>query len=210
MTVYLIGGPPKCGKTTLAKALSKKLSIPRISADTLQNIVYAYMDKEDHKNNFPHSHLKGSTNDDFYKENTINSIIEGYINQSKTSYRAISMLAETQIIDDDDYIVEGYQVTPDIVDEIIKKFGSKNIKTTFLVKHDEKKFVEDIHKSTTPNDWIVTKTKNENTFSKIAKMVSTYSKYVEEETKKYNFTVIPMDHDFTNQIGKAMHLLTNE
>ena len=32
------------------------------------------------------------------------------------------MMTETAIIDEDDYIVEGYQVTPEIVSKIIKKF----------------------------------------------------------------------------------------
>ncbi len=108
MKVYLIGGPPKCGKTTLAKTLSKRLSIPWISADTLQNIVYAYMKQEDHEKYFPHRYMKGENNDETYSQNTPDSIIKEYINQGKTSYKAISMMAETAIVDEDSYIVEGY------------------------------------------------------------------------------------------------------
>jgi hypothetical protein len=44
----------------------------------------------------------------------------------------------------------------------------------FLYKSDEKKFIDDIHKSTTPNDWIIRRTENDSTFVKIAKMVSEY------------------------------------
>jgi ABC-type Zn uptake system ZnuABC Zn-binding protein ZnuA len=117
------------------------------------------------------------------------------------------MMTETYLIDKDDIIVEGYQVTPEIVEKIIKKFGKKNIQSIFLVKHDEKKFVKDLHKSTTPNDWIIRKTKEEATFHKIAKMISEYSKYFEKEAKKYKFTVFTMDQDFEKQIKKAIQLL---
>jgi ABC-type Zn uptake system ZnuABC Zn-binding protein ZnuA len=117
-------------------------------------------------------------------------------------------MAETYLIDKDDIIVEGYQVTPEIVEKIIKKFGKKNIQSIFLVKHDEKQFVKDIHKSTTPNDWIIRKTKEEATFHKIAKMISEYSKYFEKEAKKHKFTVFAMDQDFEKQIKKAIQLLT--
>jgi adenylate kinase family enzyme len=55
MKVYLIGGPPKCGKTTLAKIMSKRFSIPWISADTLQNIASVYIPEEEHTKYFPHS-----------------------------------------------------------------------------------------------------------------------------------------------------------
>ncbi|MEI8091749.1 MAG: AAA family ATPase [bacterium] len=76
MTVYLIGGPPKCGKTTLAKILSKSTSIPRISADTLENIARTYIDKANHKKAFPHGYVRGDSNDVFYTNHTSASIVE--------------------------------------------------------------------------------------------------------------------------------------
>src|SRR5687767_9042016 len=113
MAVYLIGGPPKCGKTTLAKKLSKQTSIPWISADTLQNIVRAYTPKDQRATLFPHSYLREDSNDDFYSKNTSQQIIEGYIAQGKTTYPAIEMMVETYLTDKEDFIVEGYQVTPE-------------------------------------------------------------------------------------------------
>lgn len=80
MTVYLIGGPPKCGKTTLAKELSKKFNIPRISADTLQNIIYAYTPKKTHRKIFPHDQLKWDSNDERYSINSTSDHIKWYIN----------------------------------------------------------------------------------------------------------------------------------
>ena len=210
MTVYLIWGPPKCGKTTLAKELSKKFNIPWISADTLQNIVYAYTDKKKHKKIFPHSHLKWESNDERYAINSANDHIKWYITQWKTSYKAISMIAETYLIDKDDIIVEWYQVTPEIVSKIIKKFWMEHIRAVFLVKHNAKKFVQDINKSTTPNDWIIRKTKDESTFDKIAKMISGYSKYFEKEAKKYKLPLLIMDEDFEIQIEKAIGILRSK
>lgn len=198
--IYLIGGPPKCGKTTLAKKLSDKYRIPWISADTLQNIVWAYTPKEKHSTFFPHSYLRGDSNDEFYSEHSPQQIAENYITQGKTTYDAISMMAETYLTDKDDFIVEGYQVTPEIVDTIFKKFDREHIKAVFLVKYDEQKFIQDIHKSTTPNDWIIRKTKNEATFGLIAKMISEYSRYFDTEAKKYGLSVFNMDEDFNKQL----------
>ena len=45
--IYLIGGPPKCGKTTLAKRLSKSLGIPWVSTDTLQCVIKPYINRKD-------------------------------------------------------------------------------------------------------------------------------------------------------------------
>ncbi|MEX0877657.1 MAG: AAA family ATPase [Candidatus Spechtbacterales bacterium] len=197
--IYLIGGPPKCGKTTLAKKLANEFRIPWISADTLQNIIWAYTPKEKHSTLFPHSYLREESNDGFYSEHSAEQIIENYITQGKTTYDAISMMAETYLTDKDDFIVEGYQVTPEIVDSIFKKFGKEHVKAVFLIKYDEQKFIQDIHKSTTPNDWVIRKTKDESTYELIAKMVVGYSRYFEKEAKKYDFQIFNMDNDFEIQ-----------
>jgi 2-phosphoglycerate kinase len=210
MTVYLIGGPPKCGKTTLAKALSKKLSIPWISADTLQNIVWAYMSKTERKSAFPHVELKGVTNDETYSKNKPQEIVQAYIKQGKTTYAAIRIVTETYLTDQDDIIIEGYQVTPEIVNKIIRKFGSKNIKPVFLIKTDIDKFVQDIHKSNTPNDWIIRKTKLESTYYKIAAMIFSYSKYFEKSAGKYGLPVLNMDDKFLLRIKEVIKNITSE
>ena len=199
--IYLIGGPPKCGKTTLAKRLAREYQISWISADTLQNIVWAYTPKNNHASLFPHSYLRGESNDEFYSEHSPQQIIKNYIAQGETAYDAISMMAETYLTDNDDFIVEGYQVTPEIVDRIFKKFGKEHVKAVFLVKYDEQKFIQDIHKSTTPNDWIIRKTKNEATYGLIAKMIVEYSHYFEKEAKKYGFKIFNMDNEFENQLN---------
>ncbi len=198
--IYLIGGPPKCGKTTLAKKLSVQYQIPWISADTLQNIVWAYAPENKRSTLFPHSYLRGESNDEFYSEHTSQEIVKNYIAQGETTYDAISMMAETYLADEDDFIVEGYQVTPEVVDRIFKKFKQEHVKAVFLVKYDEQKFVQDIHKSTTPNDWILRKTKDEATFGKIAKMIADYSRYFEREAKKYGLQIFNMDDNFSEQL----------
>lgn len=199
--IYLIGGPPKCGKTTLAKRLAEKYQIPWISADTLQNIVKAYTPEEKYEFLFPHSYLrKVSNNDEFYDKYSTSKIIENYIEQGKTTYDAISMVVETYLADADNFIIEGYQVTPEVVDKILKRFGTENIKAVFLVKHDKQKFIQDLHKSNTPNDWILQKTKNESTFTKIAKMIAEYSSYFEKEANQYGFDVFIMDENFDEKL----------
>lgn len=210
MAVYLIGGPPKCGKTTLAKRISKKLGIPWMSSDTLENIVWAYTPKEQHLALFSHSYLRGDSNDEFYTHHTAEEIVQGYVEQSKATYEAISMMAETYLTDEDDFLVEGYQVTPEIVSRILKKFGDEHIRTAFLLKRNEEIMLQDFHKSTTPNDWILRKTKDEATFAKIARMIAMYADFFEQEAKKYNLPVFEMDSDFIASLEKAMKYLMND
>jgi len=208
--IYLIGGPPKCGKTTLAKRLASTYQIPWISADTLQNIVWAYTPEDKRPSLFSHSSLREDSNDEFYSKHSSEEVVKNYIAQGKTTYDAISMMAETYLTDKDDFIVEGYQVTPEVVDRIFKKFGEEHVKAVFLVKYDEQKFIQDIHKSTTPNDWVLRKTKDEVTFGKIAKMIAEYSRYFAKEAEKYGLQVFNMDDSFNEQLEAIEKHLKNE
>ncbi|MBU1152126.1 AAA family ATPase [Patescibacteria group bacterium] len=212
--IYLIGGPPKCGKTTLAKKLSKKLGIQWVASDTLQVVarkyVQKYVTKKKENELYPHNALKGKTNDETYSLATPKQIAKNYISQAKTSYDAVDMFSICEITDGNDYIVEGYHVTPQLVTRLIKKYGSKHFRVLFLYKEDMKKFIEDVQKSSTPNDWILAKTKNRDTLVKIAEMVNYYGQYFYKEAKRHGFKIVNMDSNFNGQVKKAMAFLSKK
>ncbi|MBD3328629.1 AAA family ATPase [Candidatus Peregrinibacteria bacterium] len=210
--IYLIGGPPKCGKTMLAKKLSKKLGIQWVASDTLQVVAREYVSKyasrEEMNKLYPHNAQKGKTNDETYSLNTPKQIANNYIKQAKSSYNAIDMLSICEITDGNDYIVEGYHVTPQLAARLIKKYGRKHFHVLFLSKTDIEKMVRDFEKSSTPNDWILCKTKEKGTLYKIAEMISYYGQFFDKEAKKYGFKILNMDNDFGGQLKKAIELLT--
>ena len=199
MKIYLIWGAPKSGKTTLSKALAKKAGVSYVSMDTIESILQYYLPKEE----FSKKLLKGNnkkSNDDFYSENSAESIMKSYITQSKVSYKAIRSIVETYIIEEDSIVLEWFQITPEIVHEIQKEFWNTLVQEVFLIKTNKEKFLKDLHKSTTPSDWILKKTKLESTFSLIADMLILYSKYFESEAEKYDLHILNMDEDFEEKI----------
>jgi cytidylate kinase len=56
--IYLIGGAPRCGKTTIAKKLSKKLLISWISADTIESMIATNTSSRDIIKLFPKSIIR--------------------------------------------------------------------------------------------------------------------------------------------------------
>ena len=206
--IYLIGGPPRCGKTTLAKILSQKLSIPWISCDTLEVISGEYMSQAEWNASHPYWLLrrKHKTNDDFYHHLPPGQIVNVLRGEARATFPAIEMMVLCEMTEGNDYIIEGYHIEPSLARMLIKKYGRKNIHAVFLVKHDAKKFVEDVHKSTTSNDWLVRGTKKQETFLKVGEMVSMYSRYIEKDVRKYGLSVLGMDKNFESQIQKAFSL----
>jgi len=208
--IYLIGGPPKCGKTTLARELSRKIKVPWIAVDTLQSIVWAYMDKEERLKKFPASKMTIKTkrnNDLKYKEYSIERIIDAYRRQAKAVYTAIDMMVLGEMTDGNDHIIEGYHIEPRLAAKLMHRYGKDNIRAVFLVKNNQKEFLKGIKKSRTHNDWILGRTKKEETLEKIAKMACDYSKIIKKEVVKHKMKVFLMDKDFSSKIRKAIEYL---
>jgi len=191
---------------TLAKKMSKELWIPWISADTLQWIAFAYLSDEERISKFPSREMKWENNDEKYWLHTTQEIIDAYVEQWKTSYPAVKMMVETYQVDEDSIIIEWYQITPELVNQIEKKYWT--VHKIFLTRSDKEAFVSDIPKSSTPNDRIIRKTKDPDTYRKIAKMVAIYSSYFEQEAQKYKYRILSMDTNFEVKLDKAISFLT--
>lgn len=209
--IYLIGAPPRCGKTTLAKKMSKKTKISWISCDTLESIAKIYIAKKDLEKKCPYSFLRrkngARNNDDFYNTYSSAKIVGVLKKQSEIAHDIVDVIIDCEIDNKNDYIIEGYHITPSFAYGMIKKYGKQNIKAVFLTKFDENKFALDVHKSTTPNDWLIILTKKQETFIKVGKMISLYSKYFKKEAEKYNLKFFNMDTNFNEQINNAIKYL---
>ncbi len=205
--IYLIGGPPKCGKTTLAKKISKQFGIPWVSSDALQGIVRKYLSKhltkKDFDKLFPHTASKGKTNDETYAKSSTVEIVKNYTQQARATYNAIVAFCESELADGNDYIVEGYHVTPELVSKLKKEYGSNKFSAVFLVKENPTQLLKDIHKSSTPNDWIIARTEKQETFERIVEMICLYGKYFVKEAKKYRLPVVVMDNSFATRLREV-------
>lgn len=214
--IYLIGGPPRCGKTTLAKAMSKQYGISWVSTDMLATVGAAYTPKQEWVKTHPYSVLRRKfsarglrSNDDFYEALPTAKIVSVLKCEAKAAFLAVEMMVACEIADGNNYIIEGYHIEPAFAKKLIKKYGAKKVKAIFLTKHDAKKFAIDVHKSTTPNDWLIVLTKKKETFLKVGEMVAAYSKILESEAKKYGFKAVAMDVDLEKKLKMAMENLRN-
>ena len=206
--IYLIGGAPRCGKTTIAQQLSKSLRVSWISADAIESIVASHTPKKDLPKLFPKGVIRHQTrqsNDLMYEQYSTQEITDVYIRQSKASWRAIRVLIECSIKEGHDFIIEGHQIHPQLIAQLKEEF--KGIKGLIIVRTDLDAIVSGALKSTAPNDWFIQKTKNIETYSKMGLMIQAYSQYFIEESSKYHIKVIATDNHFRQQLKKAKDYL---
>jgi broad-specificity NMP kinase len=61
--VWLIGGPPRCGKTTLASRVAEKRRIPYFSIDHVASVITPYIPADQQDMNFPLKAARRQFND---------------------------------------------------------------------------------------------------------------------------------------------------
>lgn len=201
--IYLIGGPPRSGKTTLAKRLAARLRIGWVPVDILESIVREYTPKDNRKKLFPKNLFRkaiNGSNDKMYQTFSAPEITDAYIRQGKTSWQAVEIFVSNCIQDAHDFIIEGYQIHPHLVMKLTKKFPHE-IRSVFLIKKNVSALMEGFHKSKAKHDWVLQKTMKVETFAKIAEMLSYFGERVERDAAQHRLRVYCMDKNFLKLIA---------
>jgi 2-phosphoglycerate kinase len=207
--IYIIGGTPRSGKTTLAKKLSKNLRISWVSGDALESIRKYYTSKKEYSKRFPKDIMRRKTknsNDLMYTKYTSEEIMAAYLTQGASVWQSIELFIDSLIGEDIDYIVEGYQISPHKVAELQKKYP-KQVRSIFLVKEDPAKILSGALAHTAENDWFKTKTTDPEIYTKICEMLSLFGKQMKKEATASKLKVINTDIDFALQIRNAYSYL---
>lgn len=206
--IYLIGGPPRVGKTILAQTFSRTHRVPWISCDTLETIAGEYMSQSTWNRTHPYSVARRKlSHAQFYDQLSSVKIVALLRAQARATFAAISMLVECSLQDGVDYCIEGYHIEPTTVEKLQKKFGAKHIRAVFLVKHDVAQFVRDVSVHSGPNDWLKLVDKKGVTFECVGKMVAHHSATTAKEAASRGYAVVSMDKQFGKAQKEAMRTL---
>ena len=205
--IYLIGGPPRCGKTILSRKLAALKGISCIPADILESIVKQYVPSDQHDLLFPKDKIRNETNssnDQMYSKLSAESIRDSYIIQSKATWQAITTLVKCTIDNNEEIIIEGHQLHPELISRLAREHGKENIRSIILIKNNVDQIVETARANHDEMDWFITKTQDPSIYFKIAEMISSYSGFYQSESTKYDIAAIVYKDSFEDQIDSAI------
>jgi 2-phosphoglycerate kinase len=129
--LYLIGGAPTTGKSTLAKYLSNKLNIPWISCDQIRSLAQELL--KNHKGDNPELFNDAETAEEFYSKNNAKEVAELEIRQS-IAFQPILQTFIDRSYPWKSFIVEGVNILPEYISKI--RFDG-DIIPIFLIDEDE-------------------------------------------------------------------------
>lgn len=206
--LYLIGGPPRTGKTTLAAALTQRTSFPYFSIDHIAQVITPYIPEQDHAARLPLraaiQEARGS-NDVFYTKYSPEQAVALYGRQAQTVWAGVENFIKYALDADHDLIIEGWQIIPSRLRSIVEAHDQGRV--VFLYKLRELDIVAGLKLHTAKNDWVIKNTQREETFSAIGKMIACFGAVIEREAALNGFRAVNTDVDFDATIMQTLEFL---
>lgn len=133
-------------------------------------------------------------------------IVSSYLKQGETIEKAVSVFVEYTISEGWDYVIEGYQITPKIMSELVKTYPE--VSSVILINSNSNETLERSKASNVASDWVRDKTNSEETFEKIGEMFNHYSLRLLEQCAEHDVKAIDMSEDFESKFESLLRGLT--
>jgi 2-phosphoglycerate kinase len=205
--IFLLGGPPRVGKSIISSEIRKKYAVSVVSTDSLgaalENVLSAETVPDlfvfDRFNKMPlEERMK------LIKKNPA-ELIDYVRRESRVVWRAVEAFIGRENDEGRDVLIEGVAVLP----ELISQLEDIPHRVVFVGNqgdnHEEniKKFVEE-----NENDWM--RDAGDQYISAFAMFVKRMSVYIEQEAEKYGFEYIEMYkrlfRNITDEVSKSLGL----
>lgn len=199
--IYLIGGAPRCGKTTVARNLGQACCCSYVPADYLGTAFTNYIAEVELPARYPAWNV--ATVDERFATYATTEIITNYRTKAETVWPGLRDFIVYALYQQHDMIIEGYQFEPRFVHELCVTYSQFPITAVFLCREQIDAIRDDLKKSTDPEDWVLQSTTQEVTWTRIATMVRQYSVFFREEATKYNLVTFNMDQSFPERVTEV-------
>jgi len=206
MTVYLIGRPPRCGKTTVARHLARATASAWLQTDYLEAAFAAYAHPDGLAppqlalpDEVPHERR----NDALYARYSATDIIAYYRALAGQTWAGLRPIIEYALFDDEPLILEGFHLDPSDIRRWLAKSDARypgQVRPIFVVREDPAGIEAALHRGDHRNDWVLTKTQDAATFTRIARMIAEYGAMIRAEAEQGGFAVFGTDGDFAQQL----------
>lgn len=209
--IYLIGGPSRSGKSTLASMVAAKTGAQLLPMDYIESAITEWYpkDKDKEKVMRPFSYMRNATDRDNAKlvqQYSAEQIVEAYTNQGESTWESINAMINYGIAVGDNVIIEGYQITPDFLHKILNQENAAFIKAVFLLKEDEGVILKGWEENVPDNDWLL-KNSSKETLSQYAHVTAMHGKVIKQAAEQFGFNYVTTDKDFSVQLNKALSCL---
>lgn len=204
--IYLIGGAPKVGKSTVAKCLRERTAYLSISTDAVRALVFEITEPSMRADLLPCCVPVTRIGDQF--EQSVDDWVKSQLREAQTLSPSIIALINYHLRIGEDLILEGVHLVPDLVEKILKSDYSSDLKTILILADDEVTVLNALHCKTGGFNWL--SSLSEETVKKVAECIVAYSSRVERQAQTLGIKTFQRTDDFNFDVTQIVSLLTKE
>ena len=203
--IYLLGGPPRVGKSIISKTITVKHGINVVSTDSLGAVLESVLDPEAEPGLFivnRFNEMAAVDRIDLMVKNTTKRI-DYQIQEGYAVWKAVKPFILRENDDDRDVAIEGVAVLPELVSQLV----DVDYRAVFIGNQGNE-HKKNIKKSAKENehDWM--RYASDEYIDAFATFVVQMSGYIEEEAHKYGYEYIEMDkRPFNDVMGEVLNSL---
>lgn len=197
--IILIGGMPTVGKTTIARQLSHRLNLPYISTDQIRLIMQSVADPNKHPLLF---NAAGYSAEEFLEKYSPLEIASMEYAQSNEVWPGVKHFIDNDWVWRDGFIIEGVNILPSFVSEIIKE--SRDVQSVFLSDTHHDRIASVIYNRGLFGD---AKTYSDHVKAKEVEWVKIYDAMIRHDAKVFNLPLVEISKD-TSDIERLMRVVS--
>ena len=205
--IYLLGGPPRVGKSIIASEIRQKYALSVVSTDTLGAVLENVLSPEGAPDLFVFSKFQEMPMANRVKllKNEPEVLIDYVRKESYVVWKAVEAFIRRENDEGRDILIEGAAVLP----ELVSQLEDTPHRVVFIGNQGENN-KENIKKSAEENqhDWM--RDVSAPYLEAYAMFVNRMSAYIEQQAKKYGFKYIEMDKKLfgfvTQEVMKTLGL----
>lgn len=204
--VFLIGGTPRVGKTSLTLRFLKDKPILATSTDAVRYMMRQIIKESDEPSLFQLG--KFTSNDPerqaFLRDHSF-EVISIQNNESAVVWRSVEDLIESNLADGFDILIEGIAVLPEFVKRLKCDYAA-----VFLGNQSDRHFQTMLNSARkNDDDWM--HSLDDQTIEAFANFNKAFSQYIEDEANKHGLHYIEIhDDNFQGDIDRALKLLLQD
>ena len=203
--IYFVGGPPRVGKSIIARAVTERHGISAVSTDSLGAVLETVLDPEVAPGLFAVSRFNEMAEADRIRLMTQDaaSRIAYQIEESTAVWGAVEPFVLREQEEGRDLVVEGVAVLP----ELVAQLEGVDHRVVFVGNQGPRQR-ENIKRSAKENehDWM--RHASDEYIAAFATFVAAMSSYIEKEARRCRFAYIEMDgQSFSGTMAKVINVL---
>jgi 2-phosphoglycerate kinase len=188
--IYLLGGPPRIGKSTVAGLITRQRGISAVSTDSLAAVL--------------ESAVGPDAAPDLYSVTRFNSLadaekirlmresparrVEIQLEESRAVWPAVAAFIESESDERRDVVIEGVAVLP----ELVQRLSCTDVRAVFVGNQDPQ-HRENIKRSAQahPHDWM--RSASDSYIDAFATFVAEMSRHIEAEAHRFDLPYLALD-----------------